>query len=242
MPVSENEAAWRRVNEVIGKIAREHREWAGMPRPAEGLSMTVHPSYPYASRFEKVYDPDGDARFEATPLIRAEGVKVRNFWTSRTDGSLVAVLEKDGKISARWFPPSPMASFADRMITTIGAARAWDFDAEMQAMETLTEHLDEWPLQCYFMTGSFLESSPRSKVMYLFRRLRPTLAFSMQGDRCRLLCGLCMHPIGYYNNTFAGAMVPTDDVIAHLLLMRSDEHLFWKQSNQHSALELLSIL
>jgi len=28
-------------------------------------------------------------------------------------------------------------------------------------------------------------------------------------------------------------MVPTDDVIAHLMLMRADEHGFWKRANQH---------
>ena len=33
--------------------------------------------------------------------------------------------------------------------------------------------------------------------------------------------------------SWAGAMVPTDDVIAHLSLMRGDEHMFWKRCNQH---------
>jgi hypothetical protein len=28
-------------------------------------------------------------------------------------------------------------------------------------------------------------------------------------------------------------MVPTDDVIAHLMLMRGDEHMFWRRCNQH---------
>jgi hypothetical protein len=28
-------------------------------------------------------------------------------------------------------------------------------------------------------------------------------------------------------------MCPTDDVIAHLQLMRGDERMFWKRSNQH---------
>lgn len=33
----------------------------------------------------------------------------------------------------------------------------------------------------------------------------------------------------------AGAMCPTDDVIAHLMLMRGDEVDFWHRSNQHPA-------
>ena len=49
----------------------------------------------------------------------------------------------------------------------------------------------------------------------------------------KILACLCMHPIAYYAGSWAGAMCPTDDVIAHLSLMRADEHMFWKRSNQH---------
>jgi hypothetical protein len=44
-----------------------------------------------------------------------------------------------------------------------------------------------------------------------------------------------MHPIAYYHGSWAGAMCPTDDVIAHLSLMRGDEAMFWKRSTQHPA-------
>lgn len=40
---------------------------------------------------------------------------------------------------------------------------------------------------------------------------------------------------GNYGGTHAGAMCPTDDVLAHLLLMRGDERLFWSRANQHPA-------
>lgn len=36
-------------------------------------------------------------------------------------------------------------------------------------------------------------------------------------------------------NEEAGAMCPTDDVIAHLSLMRGDEKMFWRRCNQHPA-------
>jgi hypothetical protein len=42
-----------------------------------------------------------------------------------------------------------------------------------------------------------------------------------------------MHPLGYYGRSWAGCMVPTDDVIAHLLFMRGDEARFWGQCNHH---------
>lgn len=49
----------------------------------------------------------------------------------------------------------------------------------------------------------------------------------------RILCCLCMRPIAYYADSWAGAMCPTDDVIAHLALMRGDEAMFWRRCNQH---------
>jgi len=52
----------------------------------------------------------------------------------------------------------------------------------------------------------------------------------------RILACLCAHPIGFYTGSWAGALVPTDDVMAHLLLVRGDEHEFWKQCNQHHPL------
>lgn len=87
------------------------------------------------------------------------------------------------------------------------------------------------------MTGMFGEFSPRSKLTYIFRRLRPTVVLDTRSDpeSVRVRCCLCMHPIAYYEDTFAGAMTPTDDVIAHLMLMRGDEPMLWRRSNQHPA-------
>lgn len=34
----------------------------------------------------------------------------------------------------------------------------------------------------------------------------------------------------------APSATATDDVIAHLVLMRTDEHLFWRKANQHGEL------
>jgi hypothetical protein len=81
----------------------------------------------------------------------------------------------------------------------------------------------------------FLERSQRSGIMYLFRRLKPTVAINTNGEDCRVMCTLCMHPIAYYQGSWAGAMCPTDDVVAHLMLMRGDEPMFWRRSNQHPA-------
>ena len=73
------------------------------------------------------------------------------------------------------------------------------------------------------------------RVLSAFRRLKPTVAISLKGtDKSpRILCALCLHPIAYYEDSWAGAMCPTDDVIAHLALMRGDEAMYWRRANQH---------
>ena len=83
------------------------------------------------------------------------------------------------------------------------------------------------------LTGHFSETSKDSQVMYVFRRGRPTIALREVGEEFRILCALCLHPIGYYGDTWAGVMCPTDEVIAHLLMMRGSEAKFWANANQH---------
>jgi len=112
---------------------------------------------------------------------------------------------------------------------------AWGIEQESNALQTLAGLLRHSQFKRYLLTGMFLETSKRSGVMYCFRKLRPTVAIDLKGNDTRIMCTLCMHPIAYYADSWAGAMCPTDDIIAHLMLMRADEHMFWKRSNQHSA-------
>ncbi len=107
-------------------------------------------------------------------------------------------------------------------------------------MEKLAGMLTEVQRRHYFLTGSFFETSPRSGITYLLRRLRPTVAMTprqpwWQKDRdyMRVLAVLCMHPIGYYSDSWGGCMVPTDDVVAHLTMIRGDEAYYWSKCNQH---------
>ena len=75
--------------------------------------------------------------------------------------------------------------------------------------------------------------SKRSQVTYMFRRGRPTIAIRQDETGGFPLCALCLHPIGYYADTWAGVMCPTDEVIAHLLMMRGSEEKYWANANQH---------
>jgi len=110
---------------------------------------------------------------------------------------------------------------------------AWGLRSEIRALRKLKRHINHMQFHAYFMTGAFPAISERSKVGYLFRRLRPTIAFALRETHSRFLAALCSHPIGFYSGTHAGALCPTDDVLAQYLLMVADEHYFWRISNQH---------
>jgi hypothetical protein len=103
--------------------------------------------------------------------------------------------------------------------------------SEMKALRQLKKRINPWQFEIYFLSGEFAEVSSRSGCVYVLRKNRPTLAFG--GESHRFLAALCFHPLGYYNNTFAGVMAPTDEVLSHLLYMRADEHGYWRRSNQH---------
>jgi hypothetical protein len=126
--------------------------------------------------------------------------------------------------------------FEDRLAFTIGTldvAGAWPVEAEQKAQKKLATLIPEDLFDLYVLTGHFPEMSKRSQVTYLFRRGRPTIAIRQTEQYSHALCALCLHPIGYYGDTWAGAMCPTDEVIAHLLMMRGSEEKFWANANQH---------
>lgn len=146
------------------------------------------------------------------------------------------------KYFATRIPRSPDGSI-DRLtfwVNTLGASAGWDLEAEHRARVKLRTHLSEHQWRHYELTGTFLETSKRSGLIYMFRRSRPTIALSprwpwwgSQPDSMRCLATLCMHPVGFYQRSWAGCMVPSDDLIAYLLFMRADEARYWKFAIQH---------
>ena len=126
--------------------------------------------------------------------------------------------------------------FEDRLaftIRTLDAAAVWPVEAEKKAQEKLASLIPDDAFELYMLTGHFPEISKRSRVTYLFRKGRPTIALRQDEEVNYALCALCLHPIGYYGDTWAGVMCPTDEVIAHLLMMRGSEEKFWANANQH---------
>ena len=213
---------------ALSILAENTAEWAGLPMPIEGERLVVEPSYPWADIY-------GSAEPELDPS-EADVWKVRNRFYSRRFRADIVVLERDGRVRGNCEPAFHSIAFALR---TMGCSVAWGIEQEGKAVQLLGTMLRHYQFKCYLLTGMFLERSPRSGVTYVFRKLRPTVALAptRPGDdpaaSCRILCCLCQHPIAYYRDSWAGAMCPTDDVVAALALMRGDEAMFWKRSTQH---------
>lgn len=184
------------------------------------INLSSEPSYPFAEALGGEKEP---------PL---EGIKVRNSFYSMRWRCQVIVYEEDGKIK---HANVPAFHSLDQQLATIGASYAWGIEQESRALHLLGTLVRHHIFKMYLLTGSFIERSDRSGVTYMFRKLRPTVALHQVRNHMRVLCAMCMHPIAYYQGSWGGAMCPTDDVIAHLMLMRGDEAMFWRRCNQHAA-------
>lgn len=222
----------------LRRVAADMEQWAGIPMPLPELTMTIEPSFPRAAELMAI----GSMKAASATAVEEEStdgdlapekskITIRNkFWSWRYRSDVI-VWEQDGKISWRTVG---QGSQIDILLNTLGASDAWGIEQEGKAVDLLGTLVRHRQFKQYLLTGSFMEKSERSGVHYLFRRLRPTLAIGTHSTgKMTILCALCLHSIGFYNNSWAGAMCPTDEIIAHLMLMRGDEHMYWKRSNQH---------
>jgi hypothetical protein len=227
-------------------MADQLEEWHGIPVPLPDLPVTLHDRHPMREGFRKVQETMDGVEYDILVGGPDSGEEdddgeetIRNVFHSRKAQATIYIYEKGGKVFHAKLPDSPDRSM-NRLtywLNTLGASDAWDMGAEQQAREKLRGLLSERQWRHYDLTGMFLESSPRSRLTYVFRKLRPTVVLSPRNkkglDAMFCIACLCMHPIGYYGKSWAGCLVPSDDVIAHLLYMRSDEAGFWGQANQH---------
>ena len=232
------------VRTLCDNISEGIAEWQGIPVPlGEDQPLVLCKGHPLQKLYEDL-NQSGGVEFEivsddSKPITDDE--HCRNGWYSRQRQANVYVFQRgEGKCFAVVVRVSPDRSM-DRLklwLQTIGASDAWDLDAEYRARDTLRAMLSDRQWRHYDLTGCFLETSPRSRLTYVFRRLRPTIAMSPRHadgseDTMRCLATLCAHPVAYYARTWGGAMCPSDDVIAHLTMCRADEAYFWRVCNQH---------
>lgn len=225
---------------AASEVATEIGEWGGLPVPVFGFQLVMEPRFPgkrTGTRLEIHADPaSGSKKLIVVRDCKEEESTIVNQWYSFRDHARIFIYRENGK-SVLYHEDEGADARLQYLINTmqVGEFGVWDADAETRAMEKLRSLLPPEVFNCYLFTGSFREESPRSRVTYLFRRLRPTLAFrsNKEAEGMSLLAVLCLHPLGYYGKTWAGVMCPTDDVIAHLVLMRGNERGFWAKANHH---------
>jgi hypothetical protein len=229
-----------RLTFALSKWAAEKGWPYGIPIPSLGPStnrVVIAKRAPFGDREVPILSmPEMLGNYVPRELKAEKKLKLINSWFTK-HGEIAAIVEdENGKRGAYYLGSHPIAGrltmILETMGTRLGAVTA---RAESKAMMNLAERLIESQINSYLLSGCFLETSPRSHVHYLFRKGLPTLALGESQDKknIRFLAGLCLHPLAYYEDTFCGSMAPSDDVLAHLLLMRADEHRFWKESNQH---------
>jgi hypothetical protein len=208
---------------ALRELAAKADMWAGIPLPLEGTELVMEPKYALANVL------NGKPKDTDEPPF-----KVRNrFYSHQKRGDIITFLDEEtGRVKCGYIPAIHHAGVD---IQTMGASDAWGVEQEANALQTLAGLLPHHAFKKYLLAGSFLESSERSKITYWFRKLKPTVALHEHQGEMKILCALCMHPIAYYAGTWSGAMCPTDDVIAHLSLMRGDEAMYWRRCNQHPA-------
>lgn len=166
--------------------------------------------------------------------LMLQNIPVTNSWIRLRDVEVCVVPTTEGPYAfTRFMAGSRMRKLVDGMLVRAGAQTA---ERELKAMAALEPRLGKGQWDSYVLNGAFPEKSKRSDLHYIFRKGFPTIALSYHGyETGRVIACLCLHPYGYYYGTFTGLMCPTDEVIAHLLLMRADEHAFWKNSGQWPA-------
>ncbi len=226
--VSLSPMTYTQLRERVNVLAtrRGKGEYAGLPLPVREARLCVARKYP---GYESLHGA------KAETATRDEGggedLQLVNSW-HREDRDICIIRERGKvKVELGWWPSGPLVRLKKR-IDCIGISMTMDYAAEQRAVETLRTLIKPHMFNTYMMLGYFVETSCRSGVTYVFRRLAPTVAFRV-GTPIRFLAALCLHPLAFYDGTPMGAMVPTDDVIAHLVMMRSDEVMFWRRSNQH---------
>jgi hypothetical protein len=209
-------------------------EIAGIPIPLPGQRLVVESRHPNAELFKALQDAvDGP-----TPQVRTcpdEAMEIQDYqqvnaWYSTPERCWHVLSRVNGKFRIDRTEHDNGVRIRCHF-NTMQSSDAWTLEAEACAWDRLEALIKPHLFKAYILTGSFLETSKRSGVTYIFRRLRPTVAIRNE----RFLAALCLHPVAYYADSNAGGLCPTDDVIAHLLLMRGDEHLFWRRANQHQA-------
>ncbi len=224
-------------------IEREH--YFGYPLPCDTAKLMLSDRFPYPDLATMGGDGDvgqGDIyrhsklMEQAFEQVARDGdCEVVNLWVDSRGREVYLYRSPGSDKTKHVVVPNVFAlRRASMSIKTFCCQTQISAEAELKAMQKLSELIPKHLFDLYVVNGSFIETSARSGILYNFRKNKPTVAYISRGSEpVRPLVCLCWHGIGYYARTWAGAMAPTDDVISHLLMMRGDERRYWGTCNQH---------
>lgn len=184
--------------------------------------------------FTKIEEVKIDGEITTNEWVRHKSWTVSRSWKGKF-GTVIVWKNKITGLFQKDFHPKEMSQDRlDILSTTLSYLITFGIEeAEIKARSKLESMLSPIQKISLVLSDSFCEVG-KSGIIYLLRKNRPTLAIRSYKYSEKALCSLCLHPIGWYADSFAGMMAPSDDMIAHLAMIRASEHLFWRKSNQHS--------
>lgn len=205
---------WDEIRRRFNEIATEQGDYAGVPVPVGNMRPVMANDRQRAAEIWPLEVPG-----RQLPLNRWHVRKAFSVYLLRDDGRTV------GTVLNYW------AARLDAMFDTLYALRAVLPEAEMVAFAKLLEHLSDSQARDYVVGNAFSERG-RSGLIYVFRRGLPVLTFRTEEGSVEPRAALCLHPLAYYEGTHAGAMPPSDELLALLLMLRADEPYLWRKANQ----------
>ncbi len=244
---AKGEYPWQKFVEDINEIAERHGSTYGIPLPPHNdplHPMVLADGVPLAKQIginqnlRTVERAQQRASTESELMLRLRNAPVRNSWHVLGDQTVTIIDTTQGPYA--WIDWDAGMRLRKIVHTAeLRSATHLTAEAELRALESLKGRVQKGQYESYVLNGVFPEHSKRSDLFYFFRKGLPTIVISYHGEKAkdggRVLAALCLHPMGYYVGTHCGLMTPTDEVIAQLLLMRSDERRYWAKSGQWAA-------
>lgn len=229
---------WEKVNSILEALGYSF----GPPLGFDRFNITT--DQPELAGLIKDVNPEPNFVLDGEFVsANGENVKIHRSWyTSRPwkgkYGKVVVLkrehLDRTATYKILFLAVGPANQRLEITLETLSALKSGTLaEAEIKAQERLFSSLSEHQIDLYIIGGGFIEIG-KSGVVYVLRKNRPTLALRVDEDQTHFtpLCALCLHPVGYYTGTWAGILPPSDEVLAHLLMIRASEHFFWKKANQ----------
>lgn len=224
--------------EVLDSLMQKKGVHCGMPLGAFKQHITT--SFEPLAAMLAVINPKTKEEEILDQVTDEAGVlwKIHKTWETSQPwkgwfGTVVVLRNSEtGKFCKAFVPRSKWIERYNLLCNTLASRVQYTMAAaEIQAQRRLFEALSQVQRETYIVADAVVERG-RSGLRYLIRKDRPTLAVREIDEVGSVLCALCLHPVAYYTETWAGVMPPSDEVLAHLLMIRADEHFYWRRANQ----------